>query len=635
MRPPPSQGGPELYESPVALAEKVRALSGAALALVVLVDQPKAWSSRANALTEQEIKAAGSLALLTLLHRQPWVLRDCLEDEALAFHPAVCGAPWLRRLLGVPILAGDGRLLGCLCALDFDPLPFAQGCLEALQSLAEAVALAQERRMLEQELERLREPRPMLAEGGDPAAIPQPAPVQLERQVCLEALETLFGLEIVSGFALLRLECREVECYLATVGIVGVADLMRTVAGRIGAVLPAEATFCRFGEEEFLLVVPHLADLSALRTLASRLVESVGVPCRVGMHTLPLHVAVGAVLLDGSQPLLGSVLSEVGVARRLAARGSHDGFRLVDAGLRHQVRDDLMRQGRFREGLMDGAVVPFFQPIVDLSSGQLRGFEALARWRRGDGSLQVPAEFLPVAQQLGLTGELDLAVIRQALSALPVLAAAALAGVNASAEEAAGHRVISVNLSAQLLEKEALGEQLLMLLEASPPPPGWSVQVEILEDSLQLSEQRLDLLLRRLAALRVGIAIDDFGTGYSSLARLHTLPIQSFKIDRSFVERIDDPIAPSNQLLRTMNSLAIDLGLSVTAEGVASVAQMGWLRRNGFLMGQGFLFARPLSLEQALAFRPDPEPAAAGPTEELPAVLQRGGFWSRLRPGHS
>ncbi|MFM7268937.1 MAG: EAL domain-containing protein [Cyanobium sp.] len=611
----------------------MRAISGAAVALVMLADQPQAWSSPTHALKEQEIRAASSLALQTLLHRQPWVVGDCLENGELAFHPAVCGAPWLRRLLGVPIHGGDGRLIGCLCALDFDPLPFAQGCLEALHSLAAAVALTQERRMLEEGLQRLRERRPAPAEGGDPAAVHQPAPVQLERQICLEALKTLFGLGSVSGAALLRLECRDVERYVATVGMEGLADLMGTVTVRIGAVLPAEATFCRFGEEEFLLVVPHLADLDALRTLASRLVESVGVPCRVGMHTLPLQVAVGAVLLDGSQRMLGSVLSEVGVARRLAASGSHEGFRLVDAGLRHQVRDDLMRQGRFREGLAEGAVVPFFQPIVDLSSGKLQGFEALARWRRSDGSLQVPAEFLPVAQQLGLTGELDLAVIRQALCSLPVLAAAAPAGSIASGEGGAGHRVISVNLSAQLLENEALGEQLLALLEASPPPPGWSVQVEILEDSLQLSEQRLDLLLRRLAALRVGIAIDDFGTGYSSLARLHTLPIQAFKIDRSFVERIDDPIAPSNRLLSTMNSLAIDLGLSVTAEGVASVSQRSWLRRNGFLAGQGFLFARPLSLEQALAFRPDPASADAGAAEELPAVLPRAGFWRRRRPG--
>jgi len=176
---------------------------------------------------------------------------------------------------------------------------------------------------------------------------------------------------------------------------------------------------------------------------------------------------------------------------------------------------------------------------------------------------------------------------------------------------------------------------VLGLLAATPPPPGWSVQVEILEESLQLSEQRLDALLRRLAALRVGVAIDDFGTGYSSLARLHTLPIQAFKIDRSFVERIDDPIAPSNQLLRTMNSLAIDLGLSVTAEGVATPSQGDWLRRSGFFTGQGFLYSRPLSLEQALAFRPDPVPDDAGMAEESSAVPLRGGFWSHLRPGHA
>ncbi|MFM7268374.1 MAG: GAF domain-containing protein, partial [Cyanobium sp.] len=335
---PPAAAAPEPQDSAAELAEQVRSLSGAAVAVVTLADDLQPWISQGSGLQDQERAAATSLALQTLLHRRPWLVMDCLEDGALATHPAVGGAPWLRRLLGVPILAADGRLLGGLCALDFDPLPFPPGCLQALQSLADGVALTQERRMLERDLQRLRERRQALTQGGDPAPTAQPGPVQLERQVCLHALRTLFGLEVTSGAALLRLECREVERFAAIVGIEGLADLMCSVAARIAAELPADASYCRFGEEEFLLLVPHLGDLAALRDLAARLVERVGVPCPVGVHTLPLQVAVGAALLDGSQRTLGSVLSEVGVARGLAGSGTPAGFRLVDAGLRHQVR---------------------------------------------------------------------------------------------------------------------------------------------------------------------------------------------------------------------------------------------------------------------------------------------------------
>jgi EAL domain-containing protein (putative c-di-GMP-specific phosphodiesterase class I) len=244
-----------------------------------------------------------------------------------------------------------------------------------------------------------------------------------------------------------------------------------------------------------------------------------------------------------------------------------------------------------------------------------------------------PGEFLAVAQQLGLNGELDLAVIRQVLDSLPALAAAATAGgiSTANGEEAL---LMSVNISAQLLEREELCEQLLAMLAAAPAPQGWRLQVEILEESMQLSDHRLDDVLSRLAALRVGVAIDDFGTGYSSLARLHTLSIQAFKIDRSFVERINDKIAPSNQLLRTMNTLAIDLGLAATAEGVGSSQQCEWLRRTGFLSAQGFHFSKPLSLDQALDHLRQQASPPSGEVPEAPAPplppARPPGFWRRL-----
>jgi EAL domain-containing protein (putative c-di-GMP-specific phosphodiesterase class I) len=279
----------------------------------------------------------------------------------------------------------------------------------------------------------------------------------------------------------------------------------------------------------------------------------------------------------------------------LAASGGDVGFRLVDASMRRQVREDFARQSRFREALQQGGLVPFFQPIVDLINGRPLGFEALVRWRDEDGHDQAPAEFLPVARQIGLTGELDLVVITQVLAALPALVAATDPAV-------VGPLLMSVNLSAQLLDSAELRQRLLDLIEAHPLPPPWHLQVELLEEALQESNQGLDAFLARLAVLKVGIAIDDFGTGYSSLARLDSLPIQAFKIDRSFVERLNDAVAPSNQLLRTINTLATDMGLAVTAEGVETAMQRDWLRHSGFLSGQGNVFARPLSLEQAEAY---------------------------------
>jgi EAL domain-containing protein (putative c-di-GMP-specific phosphodiesterase class I) len=540
----------------------------------------------------------------------------------------------VRRLVGVPVLAGDGRVLGCLCAIDFEPRPFRPELLQTLEAMATGLAHILERQEIGL---RLRQLRRCPAAPSPEAMPPQPGrpesggPWLLSRQVCLQGLKALFRLGAAEDIALLRLECLAVEGYVTAMGVEGLAVLMDAVAEGIRAVLPPQASFCRFAEEEFLLLVPQVPDLASLSALAARLVSEVSAaPYRIGNDTLAVALAVGASLLDGSQPNLGSALSEVGVARRLAASRPGGGFRLVDASLRRKVRDDFSRQSRFRQGLNSGALVPHFQPIVDLVSGRTRGFEALARWRTIEGEVQSPGEYLAVAQQLGLTGELDLAVIHQVLDSLPALAAAAGGIPGAAGEEGL---LMSVNISAQLLEREELCEQLLAMLAAAPAPQGWRLQVEILEESMQLSDHRLDDVLSRLTALRVGVAIDDFGTGYSSLARLHTLPIQAFKIDRSFVERINDQIAPSNQLLRTMNTLAIDLGLAATAEGIGSSQQCDWLRRNGFLSGQGFHFSHPLSLDQALEHLrqqagPPAEEATIAPVP-LPAPRPRG-LWRRL-----
>jgi EAL domain-containing protein (putative c-di-GMP-specific phosphodiesterase class I) len=640
----PNHGGGSPGSAP-ALADRIRQISGCAMALVALADGRGDWSW---SLRGQDSKAdegsvcpgpaghgAAGLALQTLLQRRPWLVDDALEDPLLGLHPAVIGSPWVRRLAGIPILAGDGRVLGCLCAIDFEPQPFRPGVIAALEAMATTLAHSLERQELGQQLRRMR--RNPAASSGDavaPPATEPEGPWPLQREVCLQGLKALFRVGAAEGIALLRLECLAVEGYVAAMGVEGLAVVMDAVAEGIRTVLPPEASFCRFAEEEFLLLVPQVQDIASLRSLAARLVAEVSAaPYRIGADTLTVAVAVGASLLDGSQPSLGSALSEVGVARRLAAASPGGGFRLVDAGLRRKVRDDFSRQSRFREGLNRGALLPHYQPIVDLVSGRTRGFEALARWRTPEGEVEGPGEFLAVAQQLGLNGELDLAVIRQVLDSLPALAAAATAGgiSTANGEEAL---LMSVNISAQLLEREELCEQLLAMLAAAPAPQGWRLQVEILEESMQLSDHRLDDVLSRLAALRVGVAIDDFGTGYSSLARLHTLSIQAFKIDRSFVERINDQIAPSNQLLRTMNTLAIDLGLAATAEGVGSSQQCEWLRRTGFLSAQGFHFSKPLSLDQALDHL---RQQASPPSGEVPEALapplppaRPRGFWRRL-----
>ena len=177
-------------------------------------------------------------------------------------------------------------------------------------------------------------------------------------------------------------------------------------------------------------MVPRLADANALAALAGELVRAVSASYRIASHSLPCSRRRG---WPGDWPPRGG--------RR---------FRLVDASMRRQVRQDFARQSRFREALQQGGLVPLFQPIVDLIKGRPLGFEALARWRDQDGHDHVRSEFLPVARQISLSGELDRVVISQVLAALAALVAATGPAV-------VGPLLMSVNLSAQLLAVTSRG----------------------------------------------------------------------------------------------------------------------------------------------------------------------------------
>ena len=230
------------------------------------------------------------------------------------------------------------------------------------------------------------------------------------------------------------------------------------------------------------------------------------------------------------------------------------------------IRTDF--SGFFRCSLVrSNEVIPYLQPIVDLASGKPIGLECLMRWQIDTSEIITPSGFLPISQLAGLSGELDLQVIEKALKACHELEIAA-----------PGQSLrLSVNLSALLLENEALRNRLLNLIRSTPLPPGWQLQVELVEDYLQINDSELGSFLNILRQEGVSFAIDDFGTGYSSLSRLHNYPVQIVKVDYSFVRRIDALQKPSNQLLKTIQTLGRDLSLEVTAEGVETEAQRTWL----------------------------------------------------------
>ncbi len=600
------------------IASLVRTLTGSSLACVCLLDTPESdlgvvgacigIPALAGAAADGERADLFRLSAHSILQRQPLLVADASNDLRLRHLAAVQGAPQVRFLLSHPLIAPDGRMLGFLSSLDPEPRLLPDGRLEAIPRLAALVVRRLERRRL----------RRTLAESERWADLPQtpPLPVLLSREQITQMLETSFRLGLNNGYAVLRCELKDHDRLGATHGSHLAALVLEEIARRLLLSLPEGATAARFTDAEFVVLMPHVHRDAVAAGTARRLIDLLGEEIHTQEHTIPITIAIGIVMVQPHHHDAGAVLSDAAIARRLASRSLISQFCFLDAQNLRSVRDNYALEASFRDALRLSDLVPFFQPILDLATGQALGFEALARWPGTGRAVTQPGEFLPTAQRSGLTGELDLQIIRKALDALPAL--------GASSQGRA--MVMSLNLSAQLLGNPPLRSQLLELLATRSLPIGWRLQVEVIEEGLQDVSPDFETFLSRLSDLGIDIAIDDFGTGYSSLSRLNALPIQMFKIDRSFVQNIDHELTPSNQLLRTINALALDLGLATTAEGVENESQRQWLLANGFPYGQGFLFAPPMPLGEAIAWLRQSQQPSAPAAAVSPSPRWSGGL---------
>ncbi|MEB3254825.1 MAG: sensor domain-containing phosphodiesterase [Synechococcaceae cyanobacterium] len=581
------------------IAALVRSLSGSAIGVVSLLDDPSHGDGvvrACNGLPEPKRTVAGEGALSadpdellrlsaqSILQRQPLLVGDTLTDLRLRHHPLVQGPPHVRFLLSHPLIAPDGSVLGVLGCFDPEPRLLPDPALAPLGRLAALVVRLLERRRLRR---LLADTDRALSTSAQPTA-----PQLLQREQITQMLESGFRLGLHSGYAVLRCELKDHDRLCATHGSQLGALVLEEITRRFLRVLPLGASAARFTDAEFLVVLPHGSREAVAAGTARRLIDQLSEEIHTHDLSIPVTIAIGIVMVQAHHASAGSVLADAAIARRMASRSLLSQFCFLDAKNRRLVRDDYALEASFRDALRLRDLVPFFQPIIDLASGEPVGFEALARWPGSDGGIAQPGTFLPMAQRSGLTGEMDLQIIRKALDAMPALGAAAQGR----------SLVMSLNLSAQLLSNSLLRGQLLELLGSRCQTPLWRLQVEIVEEALQDISPDFDSFLSRISSFGVGIAIDDFGTGYSSLSRLNALPIQMFKIDRCFVQQIDHAFTPSDQLLRTINKLAVDLGLGTTAEGVENDEQRAWLLANGILYAQGFHFAPPMPLDEAIAW---------------------------------
>jgi diguanylate cyclase (GGDEF)-like protein/PAS domain S-box-containing protein len=384
-------------------------------------------------------------------------------------------------------------------------------------------------------------------------------------------------------------------------------ELLVVVAQRLAQGVRDSDTVARLGGDEFAVLVEDL-DAASCRRMLERVQEELRRPVELDGHELTVHASLGIARADAATDA-GSLLANADLAMYAAKAAGKDtlleytGAMSEDALRRLQIKTEL------QQALRGGEIRAYFQPTVTLSTGELSGFEALARWEHPRRGMIPPVEFIPLAEQ---TGQI-VAIGRQMLAD----ACRSLSGWHRAHPEYA-HLTVAVNLSARELQEADLVEAVAAQLRECGLAPD-RLTLEVTESLLMADPVQAKRQLAALRSIGVRVAIDDFGTGYSSLSYLEELPADIVKIDKSFVDRLN--AGQPNLLVETITQLSAALDLRTVAEGIEHDAQSEILRDLGCDLGQGYLYSRPVSADQVEALLRAPRPAPHGRAYDLTATV--------------
>ena len=369
-----------------------------------------------------------------------------------------------------------------------------------------------------------------------------------------------------------------------------VADVMRSSA-------PANSCCARIGGDEFAIMLES-PDTARAGELAQLLVEKLSTPLHIGNIQAHVSASIGLAVIERSDTD-AAALRRCDVALYAAKRAGRNGFAWFDRELERELSSRVKLEEDIRNGIDAGEFVPFFQPLIDLSTRELVGFEALARWRSPTRGLLEPESFIETAETTGLIGPLTISVMQQALE---------------EARTWPPHLKIAVNVSPVQFRDRTLAEQLLKVLAATGFPAS-RLEIEITEGSLLEDRDQVTTIIQSLQNVGISICLDDFGTGYASLAQLHTLPIDRIKIDKSFIKTLVRS-ERTDAIVETIASLGHKLNVPITAEGVESEQVRGEISKLGCSEAQGWLFGRAVSAATVNSFLKMGGGAGAGTSAE-------------------
>lgn len=365
-------------------------------------------------------------------------------------------------------------------------------------------------------------------------------------------------------------------------------QLLVEIALRLGASLRPSDLIARLGGDEFVVLIDHLREEQDVAYVANRIQKTLSAPFTLDEREVFMTVSIGITMSSSLSECAEDLIRDADTAMYRAKLNGKARFEIFDPQMREQAVRIMQLETDLRRAIGRNEFILYYQPIISFETGRLAGFESLIRWNHPLRGFISPADFIPIAEDNGTINPIGRWVLYESCRQMREWQ---------KKFPSCPPLTMNVNLSGKQFSQPNLIEVIADTLDKTGLPAPY-LKLEITESVIMENADSAAAMLNELKALGSQLAIDDFGTGYSSFSHLHRFPIDTLKIDRAFVSRMDISLE-SSEIVRTMLTLAHNLKMSVVAEGIETAAQIKQLRALGCEYGQGYFIHRPMSAEKA------------------------------------
>ena len=560
------------------------------IASISLSDNKRQWYKSKVGFVSNEEPRDITFCAYAILQKELLIVRDTLADERFATNPFVISDPHIRFYAGAPLISPDGLVLGTLCVLDNLPRDLSSEQQEALRILALQVVTQLELRrnlkVLKQNIAQRQQSEELLRHNAFHDGLTNLPNRALFMNRLGHALKRTKRHKDYL-FAVLFLDLDRFKVVNDSLGHMVGDQLLVAIARCLESCLRPEDTVARLGGDEFAILLNNIKDVSDAIRVVQRIQEKLTLPFNLSGQEVFTSTSVGIALstTDYNQP--EELLRDADTAMYRAKALGKARYQVFNTAMHDNVVKLLQLENSLRWAVERQELRIHYQPIVSLLTGRITGFEALVRWQHPDRGLVFPDEFISVAEETGVIIPIGYWVLGEACRQTRAW----------QLQFPENSLTISVNFSSKQFLQPDLIEQISQILQETGLDAR-SLKLEITESVIMENLESATAMLLQLRNLGVELHLDDFGTGYSSLNYLHRFPVNVLKVDRSFISRMG-VIGEKAEIVRTIITLAHNLGIDVTAEGLETAEQLAQLRALQCTHGQGYFFFKPTDNEAA------------------------------------